>query len=522
MSDISIGLWPSSPRSTLLAAYNFSSHADFSRCLQEIDRIDSSLTAGERLEASLLRARTYLRLDQASSALSVLDRWRPGAADVDASYAVEMLRGVALISGGDAQAGQDLLRRCIADGERKDVALSIRVEALYNLAFGHWIAGAYDEADRIAARTAEADSDIVTARAVALRGWIRVGRAEYRDALGFFREASRLYSSCTVRDAAFEASVVHAIATYELQTLEHGGEPQYYRNSLPRLTSTILNTYRLLVGAVDAVRAGLAGDEPQAIDAAIATEVPRVTGYWNAFGLAMRARIWRGFGYEHFARSSAHAAFSLASALDWNQSPAESRLALLDVAAALAPFNHEKARSCIGMFSRIETPIPGRFFGGTHPLQRSREHYARGAVALSIDQVVARDHIFAAASTYRALGFPWRAAEAQLLLRRDGSEQGQRAYANGRAYLDERFPNSHLIRELHDHVRPIVVDASFSLTRAQTAIVQALCRGQRPREIALDRATAVGTVYNQLKEIYRRTGCHSIGEVVERFGRTAA
>jgi DNA-binding NarL/FixJ family response regulator len=307
-----------------------------------------------------------------------------------------------------------------------------------------------------------------------------------------------------------------------LQTLEYGHEPRYYSGTLPRLPNAMLSTYRLLIGSVDAVRAALAGDEAQAIDAAIATEVLRVAGYWSVFGLAMRARISRGFGYEHFAQSSARAAFILAADLDWIQSPAESRLGLLDAAEALAPFDHEKARNCMGLFSRINVPINGRFFGGTHPLQRSREHYARAAVALAVDEGATREHAFAAADAYMALGFLWRAAEAQLLLGKDRSDEGRRAYANGKAYLVERFPNSHLVLEMHGHARPIVVDASFSLTRSQIAIIQALCTGRRPREIALERSTAVGTVYNQLKEIYRRTGCHSIGAVVERFGGTAA
>jgi DNA-binding NarL/FixJ family response regulator len=48
-------------------------------------------------------------------------------------------------------------------------------------------------------------------------------------------------------------------------------------------------------------------------------------------------------------------------------------------------------------------------------------------------------------------------------------------------------------------------------------IVRALCAGRRPRDIAKDRSTAVGTVRNQLKEIYRRTDLHSIQAVLSAF-----
>ncbi len=129
-----------------------------------------------------------------------------------------------------------------------------------------------------------------------------MGRSQYAQALPFFREARRAFTSVS-RDAAFEASVVHALATYEWQLLEHDGEPYYYADELPRVHGSSLDTYRLLVGVADAWRAALAGDEHRAVAFAAQTEANEVSPHWRVFGSATRAGIARSFGHEQFARA---------------------------------------------------------------------------------------------------------------------------------------------------------------------------------------------------------------------------
>jgi DNA-binding CsgD family transcriptional regulator len=148
--------------------------------------------------------------------------------------------------------------------------------------------------------------------------------------------------------------------------------------------------------------------------------------------------------------------------------------------------------------------------------------HARGVFAISTLGKYGEDYLLEAADLYDTLGFAWRAAESRLALRHGKRSSARTAYAKGRTFLVERFPRSHLLRELADYVPPIVIDGPFSLTPAQIAIVRALCSGRTTRDIALERGTSLGTIYNQLKDIYRRTDLHSIRDLIRYFRATSA
>ncbi len=520
MKTLPLALVASNSRSPLLGAYNLWANADFRGCLEEVAVAEQHLDAPGSTEANILRARAYLRLDRPAEALKVLGTARAADADVDVRCALSMLHGIALLSLGRAVAGLALLKRTVDEASESNVRLPVLLEANYQLGFGYWLAGRYDEADTVAGRVAESAWDIVAARSIALRGWVRVGRTQYAEALEHFRRALRAYGTCAARDSAFEASLVHAIATYELEVVENGFEPKYYVDDLPRVPNGALDVYRLLVGAVDAQRAALGGDEARAIDAAIATEAADVGAAWRVFGLALRARIAAAFGYPLIVRATALTAFALAADVDWSGAPAESRFGLLDLAEVMSSIDVEKARHCIASFSRISVPLDPRYFGGRHPVQRAGELHARGVVEIALRRSDGIAMLNQAAELYEGLGFAWRAAESRLAVGEDSSGSSRRAYEHARAFIMERFPRSHLARRIPGYRAPIDPGGMFGLTPAQCAIVQALCAGRTTRQIALERGTSIGTVYNQLKDLYRRTNLHSIGEVVRFFSAT--
>ncbi len=263
MRPLPLALASSSPRSPLLGAYALLSEAEFAACLDELDRLHGTLSGFDRTEAVLLRARALLRLERAAPALAALSCEETVAADADVRCSVESLRGLALVFAGRRELGMQTLHDTIDEAE-DGAHPFVRAEALYNAGFAHLLCGDHDEAERFALRAGERADDLIAARAMALRGWAQVGRTRYADALPLFSEAWRMYGACSARDAAFGASTLHAIATYDLQLLERDGEPRYYASTLPHVSGTSLGTFRLLVSSIDAWRAALAGDHRQA------------------------------------------------------------------------------------------------------------------------------------------------------------------------------------------------------------------------------------------------------------------
>src|ERR1700682_789610 len=75
MRSFSASLVSPSPHGALLSAYNLWSSADFVACQAEVARVAGlSLSISERVEATLLSARAYLRCEQPQLALTALQQ----------------------------------------------------------------------------------------------------------------------------------------------------------------------------------------------------------------------------------------------------------------------------------------------------------------------------------------------------------------------------------------------------------------------------------------------------------------
>ena len=403
--------------------------------------------------------------------------------------------------------------RAIGSSERSNARLAVRMEAIFHKAFGHWLLGEFDDAEPLARIVAGAGVDILSARALSLMAWIAVGRLDYVRSLQLFHDAWRMCRSCAGRDVGFEASLVHAVATYDSQLLECGSNPRYYGQDLPAVGNAI-DSYRLLVGLVDAWRAILAGDDTKALELAASTEAPDVAAHWRVFGMASRAGILHALGYRSIATAVSSAAFTAAMALEWDSAPGESRFGLLYLAERLAAYDLGRARTCLAAFSRVRTGPELRYFGGRHPLHEALESYSRGVVAAAAGEAAAGPNLEHAAQLLERLGFHWRAAAARLLLGKIAPCYTGQEYRAAYGLVAQAFPQSHLARDLDGFVSRGARTCEVGLTAAQVAIVHALCAGRNPRDIARERGTSVGTVRNQLKEVYRRTGLHSIQAIV--------
>src|ERR1700681_1498535 len=177
MQSLPLAIAASSASSPLLGAYALWSSAQFGECVIELQRLEAELRGAMAAEGAVLSARAYLRLDRPDDALQKLG-CIGDIGDIDVQCTAESLRGIALVSVGRSVLGMQTLSRAIKRCERGNARLAVRMEAVLHKAFGYWLLGEYDEADASAQLVSAAGVDIVSARALALMGWIAVGRLD--------------------------------------------------------------------------------------------------------------------------------------------------------------------------------------------------------------------------------------------------------------------------------------------------------------------------------------------------------
>jgi DNA-binding CsgD family transcriptional regulator len=519
METLSFALRPTSPQSTLLSAYNLWASADMEACRRELTHAEAWASGPERRSIAFLRARTYLRSQRPDLAIATLDSVGDGDGDVDARCTAASARGLSLIGIGRTDAGMRLLHSATAESEGDGVQPVIRGQTLHDAARGFLACGKYREADDLSVRACQPPHNgVIAAQASATRGLLRIGRSRSAEAIPYYREASRRFRACSGSDGEYEASVILTLSICLLHVLDHDGVPEYFSGMLPHVKGVSFDTYRVGVNRLDALRAAIHGDEERATEYAAAALATDAGPYWQTLALVTQAEIAEAFGHKHHARAFLNVAFARATSLDWNEAPSESRFCLLYCAALFASHDPHRASILLTLFTRIRTGMSIYYFGGKLPIQRALESAVRGAIALQLGDESGRCDLRAAYEIYEDAGYHWRAAGVQLVLGSGTSLEAKRSYADARAAIVERFPRSFLARKLHDYCPPFAT-GGVALTPALMAIVRALCSGKTIRQVAEERSTSLGTVYNQLKEIYRRTDLHSIGSVVAKYGK---
>jgi DNA-binding NarL/FixJ family response regulator len=519
METLSFALRPTSPRSTLLSAYNHWVHADMDACRRELTHAEAWAWGPERRSIAFLRARTYLRSDRPDLAIATLASIGDGDEDVGAKCTAASIRGTSLVGIGRTDEGMRLLHSAAADCEGDGVHPVIRALTLHDAARALLACGEFREADELCVRACEPPHNgVVVAQVVSTRGFVRIGRNRSAEAIPYYREASSLFRACGDGDSLFEASSILTLSICVLEVLDHDGVPEYFSDTLSLVKGVSLDEYRVLVNHIDALRAAIHGDEARATEYAAAALAIDAGPYWQTAALLTQAAVAEAFGHKHYARAFLNACFSRATSLDWNESPGESRYCLLYCAALLASYDPHRASILLALFTRVRMAMPIFHFDGKHPVHRALEQLVRGTIALQLGDRSSRAHLRSAYETYEDAGYLWRAAGVQLLLGSGTSREAKRCYEAARAVIVERFPRSFLARKLHDYSLPFAT-SGVALTPALMAIVRALCDGKTIRQIAEERSTSLGTVYNQLKEIYRRTDLHSIGSVVAKYGK---
>lgn len=115
---------------------------DFAACLRALDDVASSEPVEQR-EATLLRARTFLRTGRFLEAVALLAPALASFVTVDEACTARMLHGTAVARTPDDPAnverGRELLEDVAKAAQSLGAHRAIRAEIAYMLAFVHWM-----------------------------------------------------------------------------------------------------------------------------------------------------------------------------------------------------------------------------------------------------------------------------------------------------------------------------------------------------------------------------------------------
>ena len=188
---------------------------DAERCVALCDRVRTTSTAGTD-GVALLRARALLRLRRAPEAVALLSRRFAPAGQNSAPVAM-MLLGTAFVRSGDPERGLALLHDAARDTGTSDVTL--RSEIALGIALARYDAGDLDAAEAELAQV-DAESDVVYARALEVRGWLAKRRGDLCVAAECFEAALAQHDRSRQRDRYSEANLVTALGNLAVEQLD--------------------------------------------------------------------------------------------------------------------------------------------------------------------------------------------------------------------------------------------------------------------------------------------------------------
>lgn len=211
------------------------------------------------------------------------------------------------------------------------------------------------------------------------------------------------------------------------------------------------------------------------------------------FALTMSERRW--------AENEFALAEELAEPIEWEDTPAEERVALLLLAELANQFDEKRARYYLARFKdlgRIKSSVHHIAFD--HRLQAMAD-YAAGIIER--DSIVCEEHLRSAWSTFDRIRYDVRAGRAAAALFRLSARDRWRVLAEDKF---EQYPRSWLHRELASV--PAGAPGS-SLTPMQDKIVRLVREGLSTDAIAERMGRSRNTVLNHLKLVYKKLSVNS-------------
>ncbi len=332
-----------------------------------------------------------------------------------------MLHGVALARAGEPAAGLRELTSASRYAVQVGAHRAVVAEIAHSRALACYLLRDYETALRYARQAEQADADVISVRAMQLRGFVAVARQEYREALDLFRRTLRRYRTCDERDDDLGLQTVHQVAVWELH-LRSAKEPGTHRYPESRRIRAWEPTYgtfslpQMLTQAMDGWQFALDGDAAEASQLLRRSAQLAPSMAWKMWALAQQAALANEFGERHHASGLLTEALEMLPKVPWHETVGEERVALLllaEVAAAVAP---AFTADLLGRYDALPTMDPNEVLA-TDPRMVCLDRHIRGVAARAAGDLAAAAALLTdAVRGWRATGCRWRTAMALIEL----------------------------------------------------------------------------------------------------------
>ncbi len=452
-------------------------------------------TREQRVDAALLLARATLRVGQPARALAALD----GAAELvdkpDERVTALMLRGAALVALGRAGDGLPLLADAVADA---GAHASVRAQAGYELARAYWSLGRLDDAERALDLHVPADAGIDSARGLELYGWIEVRRERYPIASRHFLDALDLLKRSPHRDASMHASLLYALVSIALDTLDLKLFARVRRDIDASTWSPGLQPRWAALRRMRATVELLDGNPGEAWRLADEALFQSAAGSQRVAALVTAAQVARAAGETFTPDRLVHKAAGIAANVDWGALDREGRGVLLEVIRQVVEVDREVAAGLLALYDELP---PART-----PLDAFEDDRGGGALERAARAAVARAQgrrtealvdLRAALAVWQDVGNRYAEARALLLLLELEADDEALQRADN---LTRVVPRSWLRRRyesLAERAR-----GPEQLSPAERRVMYAICEGRSTAEIAERFGRSKNTIRNQTRRVY--------------------
>ncbi len=481
-----------------------------------------SLSAAERREVSLLRARLLLRQYRFAEVVALLSPILGSFTFSDEICTARMLHGIAVARSGQTERGLALLSALDAAVPTLEPHRAIRAEIAYWIAFAHWLKRDYAAALEHAAKAEAERAGVVAVRAAVLRAYVAAAQARHHEALALFRAALDAYRGCAEQDEDLRRRIVMQVATLEagLRSATVAGS-HLFAAELTRTPGEPPPTpcvFRLQIAAMDAWLYALDGDRRTAYDHARLADNLAPTDTWRVWTLADRALLSAAFGDVDVAAAFANDAAQKAGTVDWDASADEEREALLLLAEALARTEPRAAAAALERYDALTAPVDRALLREHDVRLWIAERWVRGLVdGIRGDTDAAWQAFKDVYQHAKRAGLLWQAAQA--LIELDATPQATRPrgdhYLQAAALLvREHFPQAFLARRLgrwaHVHRDPVAA----KLAPQSREVLQHFLRAKTTKEIAGLMGLSEHTVKDYTETLFRAFGVHSKEELL--------
>jgi DNA-binding CsgD family transcriptional regulator len=496
---------------------------DFAKCVSELQGrtfADPRIAA----EAVLVLARGLIRLQRPTEVVELLTPVLTTFSTVDEICTARMLHGIAVALATNVDQGLELLVTIDEFATAKRAIPAVKAELAYLRAVAHWLKHEYSDASRFAATAERAKQDVVSVRAMELRGFIALAKYQFGDALRIFYRAQDAYALCRGRDLGLATQIICQIAFLEMN-LRSAKIPGTHLNAGGRTIPgssfgpAIATSTRMALLSADAWLYAHDGDRVTAVRKVREAIGIAQTPAWRVWALSSAAALSQAFGESGHARCYADEAARIAASVDWNATADEERIGLLRLAEVFAAFDSAVASAMLSCYDAVTAEMDATRLlrdRDADPRLAGWDAFVRGLVARQLGEPErAAGLLRKSAALFASCGYLWR--EALALIEIDATPvdtRGEAPLERAAIVIRDHFPNSFLAARLGSRMRAYTDPVARALTPAQRDILQRMLEGTSPADISARTNRAPTTVRTHIHHIHTAFGTRSTGQLL--------